>query len=590
MTHIICLLEWQFRSIFLKIVLTEIRREMDILGKTVLVLGGYGLVGSAFCRRLIAEKPRRIIISSLRLSEAEEEIRLLRNEFRNIPEDYFIAWGGNIFVRDSFKNSDRQELLEDPTKREMLMQDTMEELSDGILKASSLYRLITDTRPEIIIDCINTATGIAYQDCYSAYRQLRASDPDNMTALKENAEKMVCSMYIPQLIRHIQILYASMKQAGTRLYFKIGTSGTGGMGLNIPYTHSEERPSRVLLSKSSVAGAHSLLLFLMGRTPDTAITKEIKPAAAIAWKQICYGIIKKKGKPIELIKSGIKENLAVNGRLKLKDDRIYQKNGEYLKSVFIDTGENGIFAKGEFETITAQHQMEFVTPEEIAEDAIFEIKGGNSGHDIISALDIAAYAPTYRAGYIQHLAVEQMQKLENEYGVSSVAFELLGPPRLSKLLYEIHILSLVKNSMKELSAMDPGLMSEASEEILEKNGHLLSEILSIGIPVLLNDQNLLRGPEIKIPAFNGLNELPITAKSINLWAHEGWVDLRPGNMSLWKSRLQEIMKEAESIGMIDSSSRHVRTRQYWNGFEKIDAGRIVSWIFIHEEKGLRMKS
>ena len=43
----------------------------------------------------------------------------------------------------------------------------------------------------------------------------------------------------------------------------MGTTGTGGMGLNIPYTHSEERPSRVLLSKSAMAGAQSMLLFLM---------------------------------------------------------------------------------------------------------------------------------------------------------------------------------------------------------------------------------------------------------------------------------------------------------------------------------------
>jgi hypothetical protein len=42
-----------------------------------------------------------------------------------------------------------------------------------------------------------------------------------------------------------------MVKAGTGAYVKIGTSGTGGMGLNIPYTHSEEKPSRVLLSKSA---------------------------------------------------------------------------------------------------------------------------------------------------------------------------------------------------------------------------------------------------------------------------------------------------------------------------------------------------
>ena len=95
--------------------------------------------------------------------------------------------------------------------------------------------------------------------------------------------------YVPQLIRHVQVLWQSMVKAGTHAYVKIGTSGTGGMGLNIPYTHSEEKPSRVLLSKTALAGAHTLLLFLMARTPGGPITKEIKPAAAIAWKGIGYG-------------------------------------------------------------------------------------------------------------------------------------------------------------------------------------------------------------------------------------------------------------------------------------------------------------
>ena len=102
-------------------------------------------------------------------------------------------------------------------------------------------------------------------------------------------ERLLASIYVPQLVRHIQILHEAMKRAGTRAYLKVGTSGTGGMGLNIPYTHGEERPSRVLLSKAAMAGAHSLLLFLMARTPGAPAIKEIKPSAAITWKQIGYG-------------------------------------------------------------------------------------------------------------------------------------------------------------------------------------------------------------------------------------------------------------------------------------------------------------
>ena len=225
---------------------------------------------------------------------------------------------------------------------------------------------------------------------------------------------MLCTLYIPQLIRHIQILYNSMSAVKTKIYMKIGTSGTGGMGLNIPYTHSEEKPSRVLLSKSSIAGAHTLLLFLMGRTPAGPITKEVKPTAAIAWKRIEFGEIKRSGKPIELIDVPVSETVPLNGKFVICSDKKYRTTGETLKSVFIDTGENGIFSRGEFETITAQKQMEFVTPEEIADVVIYEIKGGNTGRDIVSAFDHATLEPTYRAGYMQHTAVEKLAELEKK--------------------------------------------------------------------------------------------------------------------------------------------------------------------------------
>src|SRR5204863_6182283 len=137
-------------------------------------------------------------------------------------------------------------------------------------------------------DSVNTATSIAYQDIYSTSR--RAYDAlRHGKDLAEGLESMLLTDYVPQLIRHVQVLYQAMVKAGTRAYIKIGTSGTGGMGFNIPYTHSEEKPSRVLLSKSALAGAHTMLLFLMARTPGGPITKEVKPAAAIAWKRIGYG-------------------------------------------------------------------------------------------------------------------------------------------------------------------------------------------------------------------------------------------------------------------------------------------------------------
>lgn len=572
---------------------------MDISNKTVLVLGGWGLVGSAICRKLMQHAPKRIIITSLTRTEAMEAVAQLRTEFPKMRKNFFIPWWGNIFVRNEFKDMSREEMLSDHRHRLKFIDDVVEELTPELLEHSALHQLLSKFRPDIVIDCINSATAIAYQDIFqtarSVVRALQEADKSKKAAdaLNEATERLLCTLYIPQLIRHIQILYRSMNLAGTKIFVKIGTSGTGGMGLNIPYTHSEERPSRVLLSKSAVAGAHTLLLFLMGRTPDAPITKEIKPTAAIAWKKISFGEVKKHGRPIHLVDCPVEHGVTLKGTLKLKMDNAGLPVNETLKSVFIDTGENGIFSRGEFEAISTPGQMEFVTPEEIAEDVLFEIRGGNTGHDIINALDNATLEPTYRAGFLFNSAISKMKQLEKDHAVSSIAFEMLGPPRLSKLLHEANLLRIGFSDVQSVLQIDARSLSTKLSEIIQTNSELRTQIISIGIPILMPDgKTLLRGNEIKIPSRDRHeeNELKITSAAIDAWAHEGWVDLRPENMNVWKKRLSLIVNEVSGLSETDTSSRFMRTPDYWDRFRSIDPGKIVGWIFTEEEKGLRMKA
>lgn len=565
---------------------------MDIKGKSILILGGWGLVGYAIARRVIVENPSSIVLASLNEWEAKEAVENLAKEFPTFPKQNLIPWWGNIFLRNEWKDKNKIELIQNSEYRKVIINDIIEELNDEILQASSLYQLITTYKPSIIVDSINTATGIAYQNIYNVSIDLKkAIKKKNLEDIIEHSEKLLATLYIPQLIRHVQILYRSMEEAKTQIYIKIGTSGTGGMGLNIPYTHSEERPSRVLLSKSSVAGAHTLLLFLLARTPNAPITKEIKPTAAIAWKKIGYGEIKKGGKPVELIDQNPEFAVELDNTFKIKDETKYEKIGETLKAVYIDTGENGIFSRGEFDAISSLGQMEYVTPEEIAETVVFELKGGNTGHDIINALDHATLEPTYRAGFLHNIAIKKMKKLEEQYGTDSVAFEMLGPPRLSKLLYEAQILKIIYGSMLNVIKQNSKDISEKAEELIKSNRILRSQIISIGIPILLSDgKRLIRGPEIKIPPFRGENELPIDDKQIDSWAHDGWVDLREKNFELWIKRFKKIIEETEKIPPEDTSSRYVRDKDYWNNFEEIDIGKIVGWLFIYEELGERMKS
>ncbi len=569
---------------------------MDIQNKTVLVFGGWGLVGSAVCRQMMPEKPKRIIVTSLLESEAKEAVETLRKEYPKAGRNFFIPWWGNIFVPYSLKDTPRETILQDEGLRQKLTDDLIDELTRPVLERSTIYQVLRQYKPDIVVDCINSATGIAYQDIFHSAREvrkaLREAKAGKESALHEQTERLLATLYIPQLIRHVQVLYRSMQLFGTNTYVKIGTSGTGGMGLNIPYTHSEERPSSVLLSKSAVAGAHTLLLFLMGRTPDAPITKEIKPTAAIAWKRIGFGEIRKRGKSIELIDCPPEQGLTLGETFKIRDDDLrFKPLGCRLQSVFIDTGENGIFSRGEFEAISTPGQMEFVTPEEIAESVLYEIKGGNTGHDIINALDNASLSPTYRAGFMFEAALQEMKRLEQAHKTHSVAFEYLGPPRLSKLLYEAFLLKLAFGGANEVVKTPARTISSKLEGLIKENAQVRSEIISIGIPILMADgKMLLRGPDVKIPPYRGENEIKITKKTLDAWAHDGWIDLRTANMEQWKKRFHIIMDQVAAIPPAETSSRQLRKAAYWDDFKEIDPGKVVGWIFTEEEEGKRMKA
>lgn len=567
---------------------------MEIEGKSIMILGGWGQVGMAVGRALIQEHPKKLIVSSLEDEEALSAIKKLE-KIPNASKIDFYSFGGSIFVRkglektssdDSLKNT-----IDDQSYRSMLIEDVFGEKFFETAENSFIYQQFEKYRPDVVIDCINTATALAYQPLYDSVRRIRrVITESDREKLVEEVEKLLCTLYIPQLIRHVQILYYTMREFKTKMYIKIGTSGTGGMGLNIPYTHSEERPSNALLSKSSVAGAHTLLLYLMGRTPDAPIVKEIKPTAAICWKEIDYNKIFRKKREIHLHDCPPENALILNDKLLLNDEKFSNPTGDMLQSVYIDTGENGQFSLGEFIALTTLGQMEFVTPGEIASIVISEIKGRNTGHDMISAFDSANLGPSYRAGVLRSYAINMMKEKECNTNTDSVAFLNLGPPRLSKLLYEAYLLKQCCPTLGRLAVSNAETLSKDTERLVVNDANLRSRIISIGVPILLSDgKRLLRGQKIRIPVNKGNEIEEITDNSIENWTKSGWVDLRKKNMRKWIDRAQKILKEAKQSSNDRITSQFDRGEWFWNSDSPLDIGELVGWIFITEDKGRRMK-
>ncbi len=128
--------------------------------------------------------------------------------------------------------------------------------------------------------------------------------------------------------------------------------------------------------------------------------------------------------------------------------------------------------------------MELVTPEDIADAVIREVRGQTTGLDIVSALDGAAMGPTYRGGVLRELALRRMEELENEFGRRSVAFEFLGPPRLTKLLFEAHLLERLYGTLGAAHELEPERAASQADELVQEDPDLRVAILSAGLAIL----------------------------------------------------------------------------------------------------------
>jgi len=585
--------------------------------ESVCVLGGAGLVGYQICRRLLREGvTSRIQVVALRRAEVQRAVKDLREEF---PEADVVGRYGNVFARGRLADPDTEDTepvtdRQDPERRRALLSDIYEDFEQA-REHSALVDFVLDAEPSAVVDCINTATAISYQNVPTSAKQLMADlglrgsegEVERAEHLKEDAEALLVSIEIPQLILHVRLLFEALKAGGTGMYLKVGTTGTGGMGLNIPYTHGEDKPSPTLMAKTAVAFAHTGLLFLASRSEGGPVFKELKPAAMIGYREVAVhdvpGLIwKRKGdryvrrrtaaRPLfEAGKANLSEPLDMTPASEPYAVRTGDK-GEprTIRLACVNTGENGWFAHGEFEAITALDQMEMITPEEIARAAVQELTGRSTGRDVLAAVDGAILAPTYKGGLLRQVALDRISLLEDTGSVPSIALGDLGPPQLSKYLFELY---LIRSAYGDIEATVAGLRaSDAGERLrtlLEGTPDLRDTIVSVGIPILLPDgRTILRGPEIKIPGYDpAVAPRTLDTEEIDAYANKGWVDLRASNLDQWAERLERVLasRRGGSAGASDSMGHETYGR------DDFRIGEVVAWVFANEPefRGFRIK-
>ena len=572
-------------------------------GGTILILGGAGMVGLQVGREACRElKPARIVISALTAREVDEAVAILRAE-----TDVKIAGApGDIFIPHTLQGNDRGAIIAEGGAMYDEMFDEIFSADPSAYEGSALYQLIHEHQPDVVVDCINTATAISYQDAFTVSRRTKglldamasrtgSIDATELQPLMQSVRELLIAQGIPQITRHILFLNRALESSSVRVYVKVGTTGTGGMGINIPYTHSEDKPSAQLLSKSAIGFAHTGLLFLLARTPGASIIMDVKPGAMIGFKRLGQTHVRLRGDRSPAFLLNARDELlgrSLETRQSEKDYGRFVGRDVPLRIIGADTGENGFFSIGEFQAITYPRQMEYVTPEEVARVTVLEILGASTGRDVLSAIDGAITEPSYRAGVLRDQAIRQMERLEAEppAGVlPSIAIGHLGPPRLSKLLIEAFLIrEVLGENIETMCAAASASLQGLVLAYLEANPGIVSQIATVGIPLLREKSgalHLTRGPRLNIPPTppDG-SPVAFDAADVERYARNGWVDLRLENFEVWHERIERLAQSRPDI--VEHGSAAFSLTSY--SADRFIAGDVVGWLLTNEIDELGM--
>ena len=252
---------------------------------------------------------------------------------------------------------------------------------------SSLSRVFQQSQPNVVINAINTAT------IFSEKSGLGYSS----------------------LIRFYSRLFSELSNIKHPVhYVNIGTTGTGGLGSNVPFTHGESIEDLPLIHKAAFAGIGTALLLLFSRsfTNGTRIS-ELKPGLAI------------------FNKDAIKVDFA----------------GQEI--ILADGGENGKYSYDELAILTKI--MGFTTAEKIADRVMKVLDGLVTRHDICSfdTIDALNHSIISQEESDKALLEQLLLQLKSRNEVQLITSGSLGPPSLSLLLFFGYISTRIKPSNRD---------------------------------------------------------------------------------------------------------------------------------------------
>jgi len=535
--------------------------------KTILILGA-GQIGEACALKAIKNNPKRIVLHTLTKEEAVVVSKNVRAHLDGRHIDIKISWG-NALVTKSLMYFNRNE-LHIPKNRTKLIKYYYSYLSENLIKESSLYCLVKKWKPDYIFDGINTATVIGYQDDpYSLPRRILNKKGDQNW--NDSTENLLVSNIVPSLIRFTQALKKSLLDFKVKCYVKISTTGLGGMGDNLFYTHGDVNElgmSSGILGKVAAAGVIHQLFWSLSHTPGINV-KVVVPSALVGWQGVNFGQFRSHGKSIPFVDSSAKTKLT-EGEIFLPGKCIPVSS--FMEMPYVDSGENCAYSLGEMTAITALGQMECVTREEIAQ-ACIEMAIGSTRHDLLTAMDMVALGPSHLGGIHRRVVLDKLAKLEIEKSTPSIATNNLGPT-VSKHLFELYLMLTCSQKSLSVFVKSPSdVLLKKITKFLEDNQQIRAQIVSLGLPILFDDNQVTIGEYFYVP--NLQEENVVSPEKVDLWASSGWVDLREKNIKYWQSIIKDILTESKKT----KTGGLITTDRNWLDLESVDIGEILGYVY-----------
>lgn len=526
-----------------------------------LILGGTGQVGKTLAKTLISFGVSKVIIHGLLKNEVYKTVTELKKHQISNKTKIDATWG-NIFSSVVLKDLKLNEIIPNANFRnELIRYLTSTDISGYLIDVVDKFH------PDVIINCVNYATFLGYRN--TSRKKLLVLQNIELHTNKQNffTENMLSRGDI-YLAKWFDDLYILLKP-GKIEYIEVSTTGFGGMGFNLLWTHGEpnqKRASEELISKAMIAGMSHQLLWNLSHTPGVKVHMVI-PAALIGWEGIAKEDIHRGGKVLKVS--------TFNGSIKLRNNlnsikKLVKTRNEEKKSIFkgigISTGENGFFGREEFKAITALNQMELITKEEVSNSVIDIIKG-NLNKDILNLMDRGSLTPTKNFFKKRNFAINTLNKFNGEL---SLAYGNLGP-YITKLIFELFLLSKCTSSLNEMKEIKlQELIDRLNNIITEKK--ILSYILSVGIPILYDNGKRLYFPDQPIyPSVDEIKNSKLSTYLVNNWAKVGWIDLRNKNIYGWVNKLSKLIK------IIKFSKNSFKVKNI-NINNKIDVGETLAII------------